>query len=202
MSKEKEIWKPIDWLEGYEGLYEISNLGRVKALDKKVKRGNHLMNVREKIIRTYKNKYGYHTVRLKKNGKNKTFLLHRLLAIAFIPNPENKVTVNHKNGNKEDYRLENLEWMTLSENIKHTYDVLGRVPACDCRKGFDNPSSYAVVQLYIDGTYVNSFGSLREAERETGVFRSGIASCIKGESAHAGCYKWMYLKDYEQLKTL
>ena len=101
-----EIWKDI---EGYEGLYQISNKGRVKSL------GNN-KNRKEKILSCKPNNKGYLRVNLYKNGKKKHFSVHRLVAIAFIPNPNNLLEVNHKDENKENNHVKNLEWCTSEYN--------------------------------------------------------------------------------------
>lgn len=111
----EEIWKDI---QGYEGLYQVSNLGRVKSLARLDTRGQR---VSEKILKLGKHRAGYFRVNLYKNGKMKQYLVHRLVALAFIPNPENKEQVNHIDGNKQNNVIENLEWCTHSENIQHAY---------------------------------------------------------------------------------
>lgn len=112
----KEIWKDV---EGYEGLYQVSDLGRIKSL------GNNKLR-KERILKQQKNTKKYYKVTLSKNATNKQMLISRLVAMAFIPNPENKRTVNHKKGIITDNRASQLEWMTYSENHIHAFRVLGR----------------------------------------------------------------------------
>lgn len=115
----EEIWKSI---RDYEGLYEISSLGRVRSLCRKVKIKNYQITIHEKILKPGFNRH-YYQVHLCKNGKYPLFEIARLVADAFIPNSENKPQVNHINGIKTDNRIENLEWCTLSENRLHSYKI-------------------------------------------------------------------------------
>ncbi len=114
MKSKKEIWKPVP---EYEGIYEVSNLGRIKSLS----RGKR----KEKILNP--NSGRYKNVFLSKNGDYCKMLLHRIVAIVFIPNPENKPQVNHKDGNKFNNEVSNLEWCTHQENMNHAY-VTGLIP--------------------------------------------------------------------------
>lgn len=113
----KEIWKDI---EDYEGLYQVSNLGRVKSLDRKV---NHIFGERivKGIILKHSETTNYNAVMLNKEGIVRKVNIHRLVAKSFIANPQNKATVNHIDGNKRNNRVDNLEWVTQSENVKHSY---------------------------------------------------------------------------------
>jgi len=115
-----EIWKDI---EGYEGYYEVSNLGRIKSL--KTNHGKDQILIRK----TYDRPNQYTTINFTVKGVARTCSVHRLVAIAFIPNPDHKRTVNHIDGNKHNNLVTNLEWATYSENIRHAYSTgLNKVP--------------------------------------------------------------------------
>ena len=115
-----EFWADI---EGYEGFYEISHLGRVKSLRRTIMRtNNRKQTFKENILKPVLTSKGYLTVNLHKVGKVKTFKIHRLLALSFIDNPDNKPQVNHIDGIKTNNRLNNLEWNTSSENTQHAYN--------------------------------------------------------------------------------
>lgn len=124
--KSLEFWKDI---KGYEGLYQISNSGNVKSL-----RTN-------KILKTNMNNCGYKQVILSYKGKIKSKRIHRLVAEAFIPNPNNYQQVNHKNGIKTDNREENLEWCTAKMNVQHAYKAGLKRGKCGCHKGIKNPNN-------------------------------------------------------------
>ena len=121
-----EIWKDIP---DYEGIYKISNLGRIKSLERKCKtKGGSMRTIKQRIKKPTKRPDGYLQIQLNKNKKRQIKFIHRLeLEVFFGLN--NDLQCNHKNGTKDDNRLENLEWMTRSQNVQHAFDVLGRKPA-------------------------------------------------------------------------
>ena len=118
---DKERWKDV---VGYEGLYQVSNLGRVKSLDRTLLGKNSIeYKVRGKIRKISCIGKGYQKIQLSKEGNSKNFLIHRLVAQAFIPNPENLPIVNHIDGNTHNNHVSNLEWVTQSENINHAIKI-------------------------------------------------------------------------------
>lgn len=121
------------------------------------------------------------------NSERKTFSVHRLVAIAFIPNLENKPEVNHINGIRDDNRAENLEWSTTSENIIHAYKVLKRKSSNSGNGHRKNPIS----QLSYEGIVLHDFKSFSDAELKTGISRFHISACASGKRKNAGGYLWI-----------
>lgn len=194
-----EVWKDI---KGYEGLYQVSSLGRVRSLDrsffnKDISNTPYLRGQVGRVINgvirvpTKKNN-GYLQLSLWKDDKQRTFTIHRLVAEAFLPNPKNLPYVNHKNEVKDDNRVENLEWCTHLYNC-HYGDFANKVS-----KGLRNlPSrSKPVIQLSLDGKFLAIYPSANEAERKTSISQASISRCCNKEFKTAGKFKWVYEKEY------
>lgn len=155
-----ETWKDID---GYEGYYQVSDLGRVKSLPRKDRLGR---NHKGRTLKPFSdNNKGYLCVELHKFGVGKTIKIHRLVAIAFIPNPFGKPQVNHGDGNKKNNCADNLEWSTSEENIQHSFDT-----NLNNRKGERNSQSKLTIEdvKYIRENFKskdNVFGAKPLAEK-------------------------------------
>ncbi|MBD1379088.1 NUMOD4 domain-containing protein [Metabacillus arenae] len=168
-----EIWKDVS---GYEGKCMVSNLGNIKSIKK------------DKILSPKNNHDGYLRIQLWEKCKVKFVSIHRLVAEAFIPNPENKPFVNHVNGVKNCNTVENLEWVTQRENINHAWE-----------NGLSKPQingkhSKSVDQLDLGGNYIKTFPSTMEVERQLGINHVNISSVCRGKKhcKTAGGYKWRY----------
>lgn len=164
-----EIWKDVI---GYEGLYKISNLGRVKSF---------VRCTEGKILNILFDKKGYPKSHLTKDGKTKYVNIHRLVAKAFITNTENKPCINHIDGNKENNSVDNLEWSTYSENNKHAYD-----------NGLRRKTKIKIEQYSLDGKFIKEWDSALDVQNELKIAKSNIASVCKGKRKTTGGYIWKY----------
>jgi hypothetical protein len=190
MSERKIEWKPI---KGYEGLYEVSNNGKVRSCDTYLmsKCGIILKENKGAKIKSYITN-GYECVclydRKKKIGKK--FLVHRLVLLSFdIDNPENKLFVNHINGIKNDNRIENLEWVTHSENMIHSFRVLGNT-----LRGEDSPHNKMVYQYDFKGNLIKTYFGATEAGKENKLSQGNISNCCRGITNSYKGYVWSYDK--------
>ena len=174
----KEIWKDI---KGYEGLYQVSNLGRVRSFDKWVKYHYGVRLVKGKILSEYNPPNTYKTVILcDANSKKKTHRPHRLVAEAFIPNPNNLPQVNHKDEDKTNNRVDNLEWCTNKYNNNY-----GSKPKKQSRC-----RGVKVKQLDLDGNLIKTWGSFAQAAKGTGFPVHKIQLCVRKNEREYGGYIW------------
>ena len=162
-----EIWKDI---VGYEGLYKVSNFGRIKSFSRR--------GTTKKILKPWINRQGYLIVDLCKNSKSKHFPIHRLVATAFIQNPENKPEPNHEDGNKFNNHVSNLKWVTKSENIQHAMNSgLNHSGENSCKAKLTNEQARWIREVYIKGDSEFGAGSLA---RKFNVTHSTILDIIRG----------------------
>ena len=174
----KEIWKDIP---EYEGVYQVSNLGVVRSVDRVSCHGHRL---RGKVLSYLVVGKGYLAVGLHKNGVQKMEYVHRLVACAFVPGYVSGFEVNHINENKKDNRASNLEWIKHVENINHG---TGR------KRYFENLSTKKTVEMYsLNGRFIKNFASAGQAARSLSVRVSHIAECCRGILKTAYGYKWKY----------
>lgn len=181
----KEEWKDID---GYEGLYQVSNLGRIKSIPHVVKtwRGSFIS---KEIVRTLaKDRNGYLMIYLCKNGKKKYHSVHRIVAKAFVANPHNYSVVNHINEDKSDNRVENLEWCDAKYNINYGTCIERRA-----EKQKNNHGAMPVAQIDLNGKVIARFPSISEVGRILGLNIRSISKCCKGGQKTAYGYKWSYI---------
>lgn len=175
----KEIWRDI---AGYEGLYQISNIGRVCSLNKGDSIGTGNYKRKCKILKNGTNTQGYEIVVLSKKGKRKTITVHRLVAEAFIPNPNRFPCINHKDESRNNNTVENLEWCTHKYNSNYGTSQDRKVKAI----------AKPIIQKDLHGNIIQMFPSSREVERVKGYKHQNIISCCKGIYESAYGYTWEY----------
>ena len=179
-----EIWKEI---KGYEGLYQVSNLGNVRSMN----------FLKKKIVQNLKIKEdsnGYLSAMTQVKSIQKRYRVHRLVAMAFIPNPENLTDVNHKDCDKKNNAVSNLEWVSRKRNMNHAWEN-GRMKITrhmEGKTGILHHLSKPVIQFDIFGGIVGEFAGLSEAEIITGVNHSSIMRVCKGRNKSAGGFTWKY----------
>ena len=179
-----EIWKPIS---GYEGFYEVSNLGRIRSLERIVECSDgRKRKIKDRTLKGSSYSGGYSGVTLHKDGCAKFVNIHRIVAEAFVPNPLEKEEVNHKDENPSNNHASNLEWVTHKENLNYG------TRQERARKAIVEAQGRAVRQLSIDGELVAEYESLSAACNATGTHVSNITKCAKGVYKTAGGYIWKY----------
>jgi hypothetical protein len=185
-----EVWKDI---AGYEGIYQVSNLGRVRSLDRKVNKMTRYgkiatFNLKGKLLTGTTTWHGYQRVNIRHtDGKFYPRLIHRLVAKVFVPGYFEGADVNHIDENKQNNRFDNLEWVTKKENNNHgTHNQRATAHCKEERK--------AIIQMSINGDFIAEYSHSREASQITGVHRWQIIRCCRGVKRYktAGGYRWKY----------
>lgn len=183
-----EIWKDI---LGFEGLYQISSLGRVKSLSRTFKTGGTYREVttEDMILSHTVGKDGYCRITLKNKPIRKTYLVHRLVAEHFLPLDISRSFVNHMNCNKQDNTLQNLEWVNRTENMTHAWsnDLVGG----NTGKFGASHGKSKKVEMYENGLLINTFDGIRQAARETGYHNTNIVKALKAGTSYNGKI-WKY----------
>lgn len=179
-----EIWKELNYNGESYPTYEVSNTGKIRNKETR------------QIKATYVDRRGYECTtiyRCSENGKKKYahIKIHRAVACTFIPNPENKETVNHKNGDKLNNDVENLEWNTVQENHDHSMEILGHQEMF--RETMRSTFSRAIIQMDLDGNEIKRWSSCREVERSLGFAHENIAACARGKTKTSYGYIWKYV---------
>lgn len=192
----EEIWRDVP---DFEGLYEISNLGRVKSKARNIrtflKYNYHNHPIKERILKIGTTK-GYASVGLCKDGKMYNKALHRLLAKAFIPNPNNYPIINHKDGNKLNNRLDNLEWCTYKHNTQEAYRLgLNNISEkhIEAVRELGFKSGKKVAQMDLEGNIIKTYDSGRQASLELGISQGDISLVCNGRRNYVKGYKWKYV---------
>lgn len=180
----QEVWKDID---GYEGLYQVSNHGRVKSL-------NYKRTGKAKVLSLKENNCGRMHVEIRRDGKKKDFLVHRLVASAFIPNPNNYPEINHMDENPKNNATWNLEWCTGLYNVRystarHPERALNRKPTDKYGRRLD----LMIEQIDASGSTVKIWQNSRTIFSETGMSDWSISECCRGKRKTAYGYIWRYV---------
>ena len=179
-----EIWKDIP---GYEGLYQASNLGRIKSLPRK---GTHVQE--EHILKQIVRRKGYCELALMKNCKRKHFVVHRLIALTFIPNPYNLPQIDHIDDNKQNNRVENLQWITNADNMAKAWRTGARSLEKTYKRGKDNCCARIVNQYDLQGNFIKKWYCIKDIENELKFDNRNISACCRHKRPTAYGYKWEY----------
>ncbi|MDH6371760.1 ribosomal protein L19 [Paenibacillus sp. PastF-3] len=190
-----EVWVDV---EGFENFYQVSNYGNVRSLDRNIVQNNGVTRLyRGRVLKPKVDKYGYQVLTLSKRtqGIRKTITIHKLVAQAFILNPFHKDNVNHINGCKSDNNVNNLEWVTCSENTTHAINEgLIDIEASRVRMRRMNEANKIKVKQIKDGRTIRVYNSIQEALESVANRRTGsiINECCRGKRKSAYGYEWRY----------
>lgn len=180
MEKEQGIWKDVP---DYDGLYQVSSSGYIKSLGRMVRNGGAGRMVRERILKPGIDSYGYPIVSLYKDGKKKTFTIHRIVALCFIQNPFNLPEVNHKDGNKQNNSVINLEWCTTGDNIRHATRTGLNIP----KRGSDSHMSKKVMDIETGKIY----GSVKELSSMVNIGYSSLKNMLNGYTVNKTNFRYI-----------
>lgn len=183
----EEIYRNVN---GYEGIYQVSNLGNVRSVDRILPDGRFQKGI---TLKQGLHKKGYNIVYLSKFNKQKTITVHRLVANAFIENTYNKPCIDHINGVITDNNYTNLRWCTNKENVN--FELSKKNRAKSSRRGKDSPLSIKVQKISLEGDIVGMYDSVSEASRASAVSSSKICAVCNGIRKTAGGYKWEYISE-------
>lgn len=188
----KELYKDIP---GYEGFYQVSNLGSIRSISRLVnsKEGQRKYRKEGRVLKQHKTPSGYLRVELSTNGKAKKHPAHRLVAITFIPNPEDKPQVNHKDGIKTNNMVDNLEWATPSEQMQHAYNknlIKHKSKGAVGRLLGDHWGAKPIERISPDGT-IKEYSCAKEAALE-GFNYKDISAVCRGKRTHHKGYLWRF----------
>lgn len=179
----EEIWKDIP---GYEGLYQAGSEGNIRSI-----KNNRFYG---RILHTYDDcTRGYLKLTMYNDKGKNSEKVHRVIAYAFIPNPENKPHINHKNGNRTDNRASNLQWCTNAENAKHGFVVNGRINPWKNKFGFEHNRSKAVAQYTLDMVLIKVHGSVQEASRNVNISKQTIVDSCHNRRVSKYPYVWRFV---------
>ena len=184
---ENEIWRDIP---NYEGIYQASNMGRIKSLERIDALGHRL---KEKILKLWVTHNGYYQIQLCKNSKVRYYMVHRLVYEAFNGTIPEGLQVNHINEVKTDNRLSNLNLMTPKENTNWGTGIERMAKKQINRKD----QSKLVLQFDLQDNFVKEYPSTKQVERELGFAQAHICACCKGKYKTAYGYKWKYAKEVD-----
>lgn len=190
----EETWK---WIDEYENMYQVSNIGRVRSVDRDVYcevSPNKLQHIFGKVLKQGINQKGYPIVYLSKDGKQKTITVHRLVAKAFIENPLSLPQVNHKDGCKTNNYVGNLEWCDNSYNQKHAW-ANGMQPSYEESNGRGRPAKSVAMLDLNTKEVLRTFQTLASVKRETGINQFNVRSVCLGLRNHAGGYDWKFINE-------
>lgn len=173
------MWKQV---VGYEGYYEVSDDGQVRSVDRAIQCKDGVHHIKGRVMKQSLS-VGYYVVNLRKPGSTKIALVHRLVADAFLPNPERLQTVNHIDGCKTNNHVSNLEWASYAGNNQHAYDT-----------GLHSPWGYRIDQYDVSGNFISSFPNMYAAARAYGVTPGCISHCVHGRNQTACGYVWKQVR--------